>query len=181
MSARTVRKQGFTLVEILIVVVILGILAAIVIPQFTNASESAKASSLISQLQTIRSQLELYQVQHNGNYPTLAELQDDDDPWSVLVMYTDSDSTTYETKPTDGTIVYGPYLQKAPSNSLSADATDYTSVGAADSTSTAWAYDEDTGKIKAVLNNKISEDKAEDMGLDITNDVVLTAGGGGTP
>ena len=46
MSTRVQKAKGFTLVEILIVVVILGILAAIVIPQFTNASESAKASSL---------------------------------------------------------------------------------------------------------------------------------------
>ena len=41
-----VAKKGFTLVEILIVVVILGILAAIVIPQFTDASTQAKESSL---------------------------------------------------------------------------------------------------------------------------------------
>ncbi|MHC4363321.1 MAG: type IV pilin protein, partial [Planctomycetota bacterium] len=39
-------QSGFTLVEILIVVVILGILAAIVIPQFTDASTEAKMSSL---------------------------------------------------------------------------------------------------------------------------------------
>ena len=69
------RNRAFTLVEILIVVVILGILAAIVIPQFTSASESAKSSSLVSQLQTLRSQFELYQIQHNGDYPTLANLQ----------------------------------------------------------------------------------------------------------
>ena len=46
-------NRGFTLVEILIVVVILGILAAIVIPQFTEASTEAKLSSLCSDLQTI--------------------------------------------------------------------------------------------------------------------------------
>ena len=44
------RKTGFTLVEILIVVIILGILAAIVIPQFTNASQDAIESALLSQL-----------------------------------------------------------------------------------------------------------------------------------
>ncbi len=43
-------KRAFTLVEILIVVVILGILAAIVIPQFTSASEEAAANSTHSQL-----------------------------------------------------------------------------------------------------------------------------------
>ena len=104
MSSRKRSVTGFTLVEILIVVVILGILAAIVIPQFTNASETAKASSLISQLQTIRSQLELYQVQHNGDYPTFAQV------WGNLTGTTD----------VAGNIVaggdFGPYLQQAPMN-----------------------------------------------------------------
>ena len=58
-------KKGFTLVEILIVVVILGILAAIVIPQFTNASTEAKENSLKSDLHTMRAQLELYKVRYN--------------------------------------------------------------------------------------------------------------------
>lgn len=57
-------RHGFTLIEILIVVVILGILAAIVIPQFTDAAGEASRSNLQSQLQTIRSQIELYNVQN---------------------------------------------------------------------------------------------------------------------
>ena len=54
MSAQRRNSKGFTLVEILIVVIILGILAAIVIPQFTNASSDARKNSLTSQLQTVR-------------------------------------------------------------------------------------------------------------------------------
>ena len=57
-------RRAFTLIEILIVVVILGILAAIVIPQFTDASQEAMRSNLSSQLQTVRSQIELHDVQN---------------------------------------------------------------------------------------------------------------------
>ena len=62
-------KSGFTLVEILIVVVILGILAAIVIPQFTSASTEAKESALQSDLQAMRSQIELFKIHHNDLLP----------------------------------------------------------------------------------------------------------------
>ena len=62
-------KSGFTLVEILIVVVILGILAAIVIPQFTSASTEAKESALVSDIQSMRSQIELYKIHHNDELP----------------------------------------------------------------------------------------------------------------
>ena len=62
-------RSGFTLVEILIVVVILGILAAIVIPQFTGASTEAKEASLMSNLQAMRAQIELYKIQHSDLLP----------------------------------------------------------------------------------------------------------------
>ena len=51
---------GFTLIEILIVVVILGILAAIVIPQFSDASADASYASTRAQLQTVRGQIEVF-------------------------------------------------------------------------------------------------------------------------
>lgn len=145
MSARRIKK-GFTLVEILIVVVILGILAAIVIPQFTNASESAQASSLISQLQTMRSQLELYQVQHNGDYPTLVT-----DGWVQLTEKTNRDGaneggdigTYVATDPT-----YGPYLQQPARNPFE-DSTDLAAAAAAD---VGWVYNETTGTIYAVMD-----------------------------
>ncbi|MGD9688788.1 MAG: competence type IV pilus major pilin ComGC [Phycisphaerales bacterium] len=69
---RWCKPKAFTLIEILIVVVILGILAAIVIPQFTKASEDAQVGNVETQLQTIRSQIELYRVKNNGAYPALA-------------------------------------------------------------------------------------------------------------
>jgi general secretion pathway protein G len=94
-------KSGFTLVEILIVVVILGILAAIVIPQFTDASTEAKTSSLCSNLQTIRSQIELYKIQHNDNPPLLASFE------AQMTGTTDESGTV-------GAGNLGPYLREIP-------------------------------------------------------------------
>ena len=74
-TVRRTAARGFTLVEILIVVIILGILAAIVIPQFTNASTEARSSNVLSQLQTMRSQIELYKLQHNDVPPLLDRVE----------------------------------------------------------------------------------------------------------
>ena len=61
--------RGFTLIEILIVVVILGILAAIIIPQFASAQSAARATAMRSQLGTVRSQIAAWQVQNHGKVP----------------------------------------------------------------------------------------------------------------
>jgi general secretion pathway protein G len=112
-NQHTRRPRGFTLVEILIVVIILGILAAIVIPQFTNASQTARQSSLTSQLQTIRSQVELYKVQHLDALPTdLAAGGSGTTPWTLMTEQTNASGGT--TAPAN----FGPYLQSAPLNSL---------------------------------------------------------------
>ena len=107
MMKMRMRNQGFTLVEILIVVVILGILAAIVIPQFTQASTEARESSLVSNLQTIRSQIELYKIQHNDEPPAAA---------SFAALMTGHTNILHAIV-APGPGVYGPYLQtKVPAN-----------------------------------------------------------------
>ncbi len=108
------RNGGFTLVEILIVVVILGILAAIVIPQFTQASTEARESSLASNLQTMRSQIELYKIQHSDVWPDVTTL-----PLFEADMCTQG---------TDG---FGPYLQQIPVNPFATGDVSLTSAAAA--------------------------------------------------
>lgn len=61
-------RRGFTLVEVLIVVIILGILAALVVPQFTNAAVDARLGSVASQQRTVELQLELYRARF-GVFP----------------------------------------------------------------------------------------------------------------
>lgn len=130
-------KRAFTLIEILIVVVILGILAAIVIPQFTSAAEDAKESSAKSQLQTIRAQIELYRFQPpldaQGNPIPLPNLATAASPWDVFV-----DNN---------------FLHSAPGNPLQVDpATGRPSilVGAAAASGTGWVWDDANGKLYAV-------------------------------
>ena len=139
-------KSGFTLVEILIVVVILGILAAIVIPQFTGASTQAKLSSLVSDLQTMRSQIELYKLQHNEQLPgagggdgTAATFEE------ALTGETEVDGDVW----VSGTS-YGPYLQKLPTNQFVDLATVGESTDAAAATgggNNGWEFDTVTGEI----------------------------------
>lgn len=113
------RKQsGFTLVEILIVVVILGILAAIVIPQFTEASTNAKTNSLRADLQTIRSQVELFKIQHNDELPGT---HGDVNFAEAMTTYTNVAGTNSSVTQSPGTGRYGPYLQKIPANPFTGD------------------------------------------------------------
>ena len=62
-------KKGFSLVELMIVVAVLGILAAIVVPQFQSQATEAKESAAKSNLRTLRGAIELYTAQHSGIPP----------------------------------------------------------------------------------------------------------------
>lgn len=99
-----IARKGFTLVEILIVVVILGILAAIVVPQFTSASQSAVKGALQTQLKTIESQIELYRVNESGALPH-------NDATSPLGVAADADG-----KLSWGVMVSDEYMKDEPFN-----------------------------------------------------------------
>jgi len=121
-------RQGFTLIEILIVVVILGILAAIVIPQFTDAAGEASRSNLQSQLQTIRSQIELYNVQN---------------PAFMYDAGTATDATFWDP------LIQNNYLQTLPKNPLQSGST---SVQAAPAMGAGWVWAESSAGDTWTLN-----------------------------
>ncbi len=62
-------REGFTLVELLIVVLILGALAAIAIPRITASAYNAKANACATNIDTMNSQIELYAADNDGTYP----------------------------------------------------------------------------------------------------------------
>jgi general secretion pathway protein G len=138
------RRTAFTLVEILIVVVILAILAAAVIPQFTDSSNDAKASTAVFNLRTLRSQIAAYKAQHGGLFPTGADaaaitLQ--------LTSKTNSDGTT------TGTPTLGPYLLAIPVNPAISDPASQTLLKvvtvdpSANDTAYGWIYNTNNGNI----------------------------------
>jgi len=115
-------RKGFTLIEILIVVIILGILAAIVIPQFTEASNEARESSLRSNLHTLRGQIGLYKAQHLDVYP---DGTSSDTFELALTQRTDIDGTQ------NASGDFGPYMQQVPLNPFMDRADALFSFGAA--------------------------------------------------
>jgi general secretion pathway protein G len=161
------RKSGFTLVEILIVVIILGILAAIVIPQFTNASQDARKSNLASQCQTLKSQIELYKLQHLDKAPDISA------NWDVFLFCTDKDGTvsTDTNKALPSTLFpYGPYMQAEPTNPLTAKST-VVALGSPDATH-GWTYQATTGSIHGIAVDGAGVAHETDDGV---NDISGTA------
>ena len=67
------KKKGFTIVELLIVVVVIGILASIVTVAYSGITQSARDSKRQADMKSIESALELYHID-NGGYPTCANV-----------------------------------------------------------------------------------------------------------
>lgn len=69
------KQKGFTIVELLIVIVVIGILAALVITTFTGIQKKARDTERTTDIKAMHGQVEAYYAQ-NGNYPTLAHMND---------------------------------------------------------------------------------------------------------
>jgi prepilin-type N-terminal cleavage/methylation domain-containing protein len=99
-------RHGFTLIELMIVVVIIGLLAAVAIPNFFNLKERARAASVKSNCHTVQLVAEDFSVQNDGVYPantaattsgglTMIDLL----PWSRRL---ENPWTRVRTEPVDG-------------------------------------------------------------------------------
>lgn len=156
-------QSGFTLIEMLVVVIVLGILAMIIIPQITVSTDDAKLKTLQTNLNTMRNAIELYYHQHNQVYPGAVTTADPPvDATAVtaalafpeqLTRYTKASGATSVSK--TGDFIYGPYIKTAtlPKNPFTeavaivcvVDVTDITSRTADGGDTDAWKFNVQTG------------------------------------
>ena len=159
------KSKAFTLVELLIVVAILGILAAIALPRLQGNIIRAKEAVAKDSLRTIRSQIELYKNQHDGVAPGyMGAVQA---PVTILAYQftgtSAANGAAVSSKVPTSPYFYGPYisdLPKNPFNNLSnikyiAAAVEFAS--AVDGTSSGWLYKKETAEIRVNWTGSDSE------------------------
>jgi prepilin-type N-terminal cleavage/methylation domain-containing protein len=149
-------QSGFTLIEMLIVVLLLGILAMLIVPQISVSTADANLNTLQSNLGALRNAIELYYHQHNQVYAGVVDVDGSTATTNAtapnasvrqLTEFTDINGHAQVNR--DATHVYGPYLKATslptnPFNSMNTLACD---ISVTDITAralivpeTAWAY-----------------------------------------
>jgi len=152
------------LVELIIVIIILGVLAALAIPQFTTSTDDAKDATQKANLAVLRNAVNLYYHQHDSVYPGAVK-QTNGSPCNTdgqratafvpqLTQYSDAAGRCVTTK--DGTHPYGPYLmaRQIPDNPWAATGVTVNSVLADDSSAPLTA-DNTTGWYVSVVTGEV--------------------------
>lgn len=112
-SEKVSARSGFSLIELVIVIVIIGTVAAIAIPRMSNASDKAKAHALAATVRHTQNALDLFKEEHEGLSPAHT-------PSGLVVSNISLMNRLLQKSDIDGVLTvtgaYGPYLQRAPVN-----------------------------------------------------------------
>lgn len=150
-------NKAFTLIEILIVVCILGIIAAIIAPHFTKSATMAKEAAAKETLQMMREQLEIYKIHHNETRAgyVYGEIGVGGTFIRQLIYCTDINGDFSPTKTPWGNYIYGPYLHDFPKNPFNnsffvKNYPDGTEIAdqATGSKTNGWLYKAETGELR---------------------------------
>lgn len=148
-GGRTLERRAFSMIELVIVVVIIGIIGAIAIPRMSRGASGAADSALIADLAVLRNAIDLYEAEHGGTFPTLADFE------AQLTQYTNASGAAQATK--SATHIYGPYLRAVPALKVGSNRGSNAVVGTAGGTA-GWVYNATTGQISANLPGTETDD-----------------------
>ncbi len=134
------RRSGFTLIEIMVVVVILGLLAALVVPRIGPQVAEAQRTTAQTQIRSLEDALEMYRL-HNGFYPSTQQGLD------ALVK-------APATSPVPKRYAEGGYIKKVPD----------------DPWGNPYIYRNDNGRIRIISTGPDGEEGGEGVNADISNE-----------
>lgn len=156
-------KRAFTLVELMIVVAVLGILAAIVLPTVQGHTSEAREAAAKDCLRSLRGQIEMYKMHHNNvqpgyvdGTPKTAEITA-----NQFIYCSKPDGTASPFKSPTGDYTCGPYFPNMPENPFNEKSDiKLSTVFATDADdSTGWLYIISTGEI--AVNSTGTDDGGE--------------------
>lgn len=105
MTSLKLKQRGFTIIELLIVIIVIGILATLVITTFSGIQRNARNRTREADVNAVHSQLEYY-YGNNGVYPTLGNLNDTD--WRSSNLASLDEEALKDPQSDDATLVGAP-------------------------------------------------------------------------
>ena len=146
------RPRGFTLLELVLVIVIVGIIAALAIPRMSRGAAGAAEGTLKGDLAVLRKAIDFYATEHGGDLPTAAKIEEQ------FLQYSDGQGNTQATQ--DATHFYGPYLRNLPTLPVGSRKGN-THIAASNGDGVGWIYNETTGEIHANTEDTEKDEAGE--------------------
>ena len=134
-------RKGFSAIELFIVFVVVGIVASISIPKFSQAAEEARTAKLCKALEQVREQIQIFKSEHSGRLPGRGGA----DFIVSITAVTDAKANVYSRENKNSSEPFGPYLGEIPSNPFNDLNTVRINGHAAGSGTHGWRYDTYTG------------------------------------